>query len=73
MTRQTVTTVTREYDDEGRIVKEVTAVCEYDWPHYPATVTTPYVPYQPYWQTGYSSAGNVTVPSTITHTINGAN
>ena len=74
-TRQSVTTTVKEYDAEGRLVKETTTVSEYDWPD--ATWTPNPVPNtsppgwwqtQPYWISG----GQISAPDT-THwmTING--
>lgn len=45
MSRQVVTTTVREYDEEGRCVKETTTTCEYDWPN--AYLTYPNYPYYP--------------------------
>jgi hypothetical protein len=34
MNKRTTTTVTREYDDQGRVIKETTVVVEHGpWPH----------------------------------------
>ena len=49
MTKTTVTTTTREYDEEGKLVKETTTTSEYTWPE-PLWQTTPYLPQYPWWQ-----------------------
>jgi hypothetical protein len=45
VTRQTVTTTVREFDEEGRVVKETITTSEYDWPT--VLSVTPYVPQYP--------------------------
>jgi len=52
VTHQTATTTVKEYDEEGRLVKETTTTSEYDWPDAPA-IQTPYV--SPYIQPTYRS------------------
>ena len=71
MTRQTVTTTVREYDEEGRVVKETTTTCEYDWPEVTTTPVTPYVPTYPTYPNTptypYTPHWTYTAPATMIH------
>lgn len=52
-----MTTTVREYDAEGRVVKETITTSEYDWPAVTTTPNTPYVQPQPWWQSPVISHG----------------